>query len=69
MSQFSIYMRWCVGKEQADVRLRAVARKVPAEGKVHVLTVTDRQFEMMAVFRGPTREKGRRGSAEQLLLF
>lgn len=69
MSQFSIYMRWCVGKEQADGRLRLVAREVPKDGKVHVLMVTDKQFESMAVFRGPARQGGRRGSPDQLLLF
>ncbi len=69
MSQFSVYLRWCVGKEQADARLRRVAREVPPEGKVHVLVVTDRQFETMAVFRGRVREKARAGTAQQLLLF
>lgn len=69
MSQFSVYMRWCVGKEQASARLRAIARHVPKDGKVHVLTVTDKQFETMVVFRGPARERHRGGRAEQLTLF
>lgn len=69
MSQFSVYLRWCVGKEQVDARLRAIARQVPKDGKVHVLSVTDKQFETMAAFRGPTREKRRKGTPEQLVLF
>jgi CRISPR-associated protein Cas2 len=69
MSQFSVYLRWCAGKEQAEVRIRAVSRKVPAEGKVHVLTVTDRQFETMVVFRGGSHRRGGRGQPEQLVLF
>jgi CRISPR-associated protein Cas2 len=69
MSQFSVYTRWCVGKEQASARLRAIARQVPKDGKVHVLTVTDKQFETMAVFRGQTRDRRTRGRAEQLTLF
>jgi CRISPR-associated protein Cas2 len=69
MSQFSVYLRWCAAKEQAETRVRAVARKVPAEGKVHVLTVTDRQFERMAVFRGRSRERGGRRQSDQLMLF
>ncbi len=69
MSQFSVYLRWCAAKEQAESRVRAVARKVPSEGKVHVLTVTDRQFETMAVFRGRTRERRGRSAPEQLTLF
>ena len=69
MSQFSVYLRWCAGKEQAQVRVRAVSRQVPAEGKVHVLAVTDRQFETMTVFRGGLRQRGGRGQPEQLTLF
>jgi CRISPR-associated protein Cas2 len=69
MSQFSVYLRWCVGREQVDARLRAIARQVPRDGKVHVLTVTDKQFETMAVFRGPARDKRRKGSPDQLMLF
>lgn len=69
MSQFSVYLRWCVCKDQVSARLRLIARQVPKDGKVHVLTVTDRQFEAMTVFRGPVREMGRRGPQEQLSLF
>ena len=32
------------GTRQAAARLCAIARAVPRQGKVHVLTVTDRQF-------------------------
>jgi CRISPR-associated protein Cas2 len=69
MSQFSVYLRWSVGREQVDARLRAIARQVPKDGKVHVLSVTDKQFETMAVFRGPGREKRRKGTPDQLTLF
>jgi CRISPR-associated protein Cas2 len=69
MSQFSVYLRWCAGREQADARLRIIARHAPKDGKVHVMTVTDKQFESMAVFRGPTRERRRKGQHEQLTLF
>jgi CRISPR-associated protein Cas2 len=69
MSQFSVYLRFVVGKEQADARTRAVGQRVPADGKVHILAVTDRQFEAMAVFRGDgRRRRGKRGPS-QLELF
>lgn len=58
MSQFSVYTRFCVGKEQVARRVREVARAVPPRGSVHVLSVTDRQFEQMAVFRGERRGRG-----------
>ena len=69
MSQFSVYLRWCVGREQVDARLRAIARQVPKDGKVHVLSVTDKQFETMVVFRGPARNKRRKSTPDQLMLF
>ncbi len=59
MSQFSIYMRFSVGKEQTDRRIRDIAKARPDKGSVHVLTVTDRQFEHMTVFRGKKRGHGR----------
>ncbi|MGK7871136.1 hypothetical protein [Falsiroseomonas sp. E2-1-a20] len=52
-----------------DARLRAIAWQVPKDGKVHVLSVTDKQFETMAVFRGSAREKRRKGTPDQLMLF
>jgi CRISPR-associated protein Cas2 len=68
MSQFSIYMRFCVGKEQVDRRIRAIAKARPGKGSVHVLSVTDRQFEKMTVFRGQKLERGRK-APNQLELF
>jgi CRISPR-associated protein Cas2 len=68
MSQFSIYMRFCVGKEQADRRIRDIGGNRPTKGKVHVLTVTDRQFERMVVFRNRERRRGR-SNPNQLELF
>jgi len=68
MSQFSVYLRFCVGKEQVDRRVRDIAKNVPPKGCVHVLSVTDRQFEHMAVFRGQSRSRGR-SAPNQLELF
>ena len=68
MSQFSIYLRFCVGKEQVDRRLRDIAKARPDKGSIHVLAVTDRQFENMTVFRGRSRGKGRK-APNQLELF
>ena len=68
MSQFSIYMLFCVGKEQATRRIRDIATALPDKGSVHVLSVTDRQFEQMAVFRGHSRKRSR-SAPGQLALF
>ena len=68
MSQFSVYMRYCVGKEQVDRRVREIEKNVPAKGNIHVLSVTDRQVQRMAVFRGQNRGRGR-SAPDQLELF
>lgn len=68
MSQFSIYMRFCAGKEQADRRIRAIGAARHAKGQIHVLMVTDKQFAEMIVFRNGERRKSR-GVPEQLALF
>lgn len=68
MSQFSIYVRFCVGKEQADRRVRDISRNIPGKGHVNVLSVTDRQLQVMARFDGRRRRPGT-GNPEQLELF
>lgn len=68
MSQYSIYMRFCAGKEQADRRIRDIGRERPAKGQIHVLMVTDKQFADMVVFRHGERRKSR-DVPEQLVLF
>lgn len=68
MSQFSIYMRFCVGKEQIDRRTRDIGKARPDKGSIHVLSVTDRQFASMSVFRGKVRSGGRKAPG-QLELF
>ena len=68
MSQYSVYMRFCVSKEDFSRRLNAVSAATPKRGRVHVLSVTDKQFERMTVFRGATRSRGRKPPG-QLDLF
>jgi CRISPR-associated protein Cas2 len=68
MSQFSIYMRFCVGREQLERRIRDIAKARPDKGSVHLLSVTDKQFEQMVVFRGPQTMRGPK-VPEQLALF
>ena len=44
MFQFSIYVRHCASRENADVHLRRVRALLPQYGQVGCLTITDRQF-------------------------
>lgn len=52
MSQFSIYMRHCPSKENADVHIKRVKNSLPAYGKVNILKITDKQFGQMENFYG-----------------
>lgn len=52
MFQFSIYLRHCPSRENADVHIRRVKQALPKDGYVGILTVTDKQFGQMELFRG-----------------
>ena len=52
MFQFSIYLRHCPSRENADVHIKRVKNWVPDDGYVGILMVTDKQFAQMELFRG-----------------
>lgn len=52
MFQFSIYMRFCASRENADVHMRRTKINLPPKGKVGIMSITDKQFGMMEVFYG-----------------
>jgi CRISPR-associated protein Cas2 len=52
MFQFSIYMRHCSSKENADVHILRTKKNLPDKGHVGIMCITDKQFAMMEIFRG-----------------
>ena len=52
MFQFSIYLRNCPSKENAEVHIKRIKRLLPNKGHVGILAVTDRQFAQMEIFFG-----------------
>lgn len=52
MFQFSIYMRHCASKENADVHIKRVKKILPEKGHVGIMCITDKQFGMMEIFHG-----------------
>lgn len=68
MMQFSVYIRHCASRENAEVHMGRVQAAVPPDGEVRVLTITDKQFERMRVFWGKRRRPPERGPL-QLELF
>ena len=68
MSQFSVYLRFCSGKEQLDTFARRIEQNLPEFGKVHILAFTDKQYENIIRFRGRTRKADQKNPG-QLALF
>lgn len=67
-SQFSVYARFCNGKEQYEAYLRRIEANLPSRGEIHILTFTDKQYENIVRFSGQ-RRKARKKNPDQLALF
>lgn len=67
-SQFSVYARFCSGKEQFEAYMRRIEANLPAQGDVHILTFTDRQYENIVRFSSQRRRKQKK-NPDQLALF
>ena len=52
MFQFSIYLRHCASRENADVHIKRVKKILPEKGHVGIMCVTDKQFGMMEIYQG-----------------
>ena len=50
MFQFSIYMRHCPSRENAEVHIKRVKSFLPAQGYIGILCITDKQFGAMELF-------------------
>lgn len=68
MMQFSCYVRFTSGKEQADAITRRIGKAVPKDGKVEVLLFTDTQYGNIKSFRGVSTQP-RPQKPDQLSLF
>lgn len=68
MTQYSVYLRFCAGKEQAESYERRIEEEMPAAGKVHILAITDKQYENIRTYRGRKREQNLK-NPDQFALF
>jgi len=67
-SQFSVYARFCNGKEQFETYMRRIEASLPERGDIHVLTFTDRQYENIVRFSGQRRRRQQK-NPDQMALF
>ena len=68
MCQLSVYMRFCAGKEQAQVYTRRVQSALPPSGNVQIIYLTDKQYANIVSFNGPRRQPANKNPA-QFTLF
>jgi CRISPR-associated protein Cas2 len=64
MSQFSVYIKYSAGKEQVDSLARQIEGAIPTSGKVHMVQITDKQYENVRTYRGKKREPSRKNPAQ-----
>lgn len=68
MFQFSIYVRHCASRENAEVHTNRVKKILPKQGKISILTITDKQFGEMEQFCNKKEERPNT-PGQQLELF
>jgi CRISPR-associated protein Cas2 len=68
MFQFSIYMRHCASRENADVHIKRVKSFLPEYGDIGIMCITDKQFGEIEIYH--SREKKQvEQPCQQLELF
>ncbi len=68
MFQFSIYLRHCPSRENAEVHIKRVKSMLPEKGHVGILSITDKQFGAMEIYYGK-KQKEKENIPQQLELF
>jgi CRISPR-associated protein Cas2 len=68
MFQFSIYLRHCASRENAEVHIKRVKSILPELGQIGILCITDKQFGQIELFQGK-KEKPVTTPYQQLELF
>jgi len=67
MAQFSVYYRMVSGKDRGQTMTKKIERNLPEYGSVQILSITDKQYENITIFKGKAREDHEK--RQQLLLF
>ena len=56
MMQYSVYIRHCASRENADVHTQRTRAALPPDGEVRIICITDKQYERMEIFLGRKRK-------------
>ncbi len=55
--QFSMYVRHCPSRENAEVHIKRVKGMLPKAGKVAIMCITDKQFGDIEIFFARNKEE------------
>jgi CRISPR-associated protein Cas2 len=55
--QYSVYARVCASAEATSVHIQRVQSRLPDDGEVRMLWITDKQFERQRIFWGKSRKQ------------
>ena len=67
MVQYSIYTKLFSGKDACEKYYRLIQQNLPEEGKVDIITITDKQYENIISYEAT--EKVKKNEPQQLLMF
>lgn len=54
--QYSVYARVCASEANVEVHVRRVEARVPDDGEVRLLCITDKQFARQRIYWGKARK-------------
>lgn len=57
MLQFSVYTRHCASRESLEVHIKRTRNSMPAQGKISLLAITDKQYGDIQNFWGKVEQK------------
>lgn len=66
--QYSVYARCCESEATAESQRKKIVAKLPPDGYVRLMMITDRQFEKMESYIGRNRQENEKAPS-QLELF
>lgn len=69
MLQYSVYVRHCTSRENAEMHKNRVKKILPPQGHVIIHIITDKQFSMMENYYNTKKEKKKDTQDNQLTIF
>lgn len=68
MMQYSVYVRHCASRENAEVHIKRVQTMIPDKGQISIISITDKQYSNIINYWG-NKSPPKQRSGAQLELF